>query len=342
MNPFVLLTRIDKYLLLLVGVVFLAAILPARGAGTRVIEVAVFAAVALLFFLYGARLPPRTVIDGLLHWRLQSVVFGSTYVLFPILGLAMTALLRRWLDPALVLGIMFVCVLPSTVQASIAFTSVAGGNVPAAMCSASVSNLFGMVLTPALVGLLLGAHDGGGISTKALQNVALQLVLPFVLGQLARPLIGAWLLDHKRITSVIDRGSILLVVYAAFSAGMVAGIWHQIDTFALLLVLMADSLLLALVLLINMLVSRIAGFSREDEITIVFCGSKKSMAGGIPMANILFPGHAVGLIVLPLILFHQAQLFACATLSQRYARRKTAPLQAAPATVTLSAKQSVA
>ena len=319
-----LLARVDRYLLL-VGTVVLAAILPVRGGGAKILDAAVFGAVALLFFLYGARLAPRAMLDGLLHWRLQALVFASTYVLFPIAGLILTTALGRWLDPALALGVMFVCVLPSTVQASIAFTSMAGGNIPAAMCSASLSNLSGMVLTPVLVGLLLSA-GGGGFSAKAFENVALQLVLPFILGQAARPFVGAWLLEHKRLTSVVDRGSILLVVYAAFSAGMVAGIWRQVGLLDLLLVLAADLLLLGAVLLANVWASRAAaGFSKEDEITIVFCGSKKSMVGGIPMANVLFPGHAIGLIVLPLMLFHQAQLFACATLAQRYARRLAAP-----------------
>jgi solute carrier family 10 (sodium/bile acid cotransporter), member 7 len=211
-------------------------------------------------------------------------------------------------------------VLPSTVQSSIAFTSIARGNVAAALCSASVSNLFGMVLTPALVALLLSTH-GAGFSFAAVQDIALQLLLPFAAGQALRPLIGAWLIRHKAITAVVDRGSILLVVYAAFSAGMVAGIWAQVTWASLGLVLLLDMLMLGLVLTATTCASRWMGFSTEDEIAIVFCGSKKSLAGGIPMANILFPGHAVGLIVLPLMLFHQAQLFICATLARRYAQR---------------------
>ncbi len=321
MNPAKLLSRlpIDHYLLLLIGTVILAAVLPARGIWAHVSSFAVYGAVALLFFLYGARLAPKAVVEGLLHWRLQSLVFASTFILFPLLGLGITTALRPWLPPALSLGIMFVCVLPSTVQSSIAFTSIGRGNVPAALCSASVSNLFGMVVTPALVALLLSGS--GGFSAQGLEDIALQLLLPFVAGQAVRPLIGAWLLRHKRITSVVDRGSVLLVVYAAFSAGMVAGIWHQVGWQSLALILVVDLALLAIVLAATTMASRAAGFSKEDEIAIVFCGSKKSMAAGIPMANILFHNHAIGLIVLPLMLFHQAQLFACATLAQRYARR---------------------
>jgi sodium/bile acid cotransporter 7 len=324
MTRFLARLNLDPYLLALIGTVALAAVLPARGVGALVMDKAVYAAVATLFFLYGARLAPKAVLDGLAHWRLQSLVFTSTFILFPLIGLALTRLLRPFLPPELSFGLMFVCVLPSTVQSSIAFTSIARGNVAAALCSASVSNLFGMVLTPALVALLLSAH-GAGFSFAAVKDIALQLLLPFIAGQALRPLIGAWLARHKAITAVVDRGSILLVVYAAFSAGMVADIWGQVTWFSLGLVLLLDMVMLGLVLVATTCASRWMGFSAEDEIAIVFCGSKKSMAGGIPMANILFPGHAVGLIVLPLMLFHQAQLFTCATLARRYARRGTNP-----------------
>ena len=311
---------IDPYLLMLVGTVIVAALLPARGVGHTIASWAVYAAVALLFFLYGARLSSQAVIEGIAHWRLQSLVLASTFVLFPLLGLAMTALLHPWLTPELALGLMFVCVLPSTVQSSIAFTSIARGNVPAALCSASVSNLFGMVLTPALVALLLSAR-GSGFSGKAIEDIALQLLLPFGLGQLARPWLGPFIIRHKVVTGFVDRGSILLVVYAAFSESVVQGVWSHMDYASLGLILLLDVVLLAIVIVATTTTSRWLGFSTEDEISIVFCGSKKSMASGLPMANILFPGQAVGAIVLPLMLFHQIQLFVCATLAQRYAAR---------------------
>lgn len=315
---------IDPYLVALMATVALAAVFPAHGVGATVANDAVSVAVALLFFLYGARLSPVAVWEGLLHWRLQSLVFASTYVLFPVLGLILTRTLGGWLPSELVAGLIFVCILPSTVQSSIAFTSIARGNVPAALCSASVSNLFGMVLTPLLVVLLLDSK-GGGFSTRAVESIALQLLMPFIAGQLLRRWIGPFLQRHKAPISIVDRGSILLVVYAAFSEGMVAGIWSQVTLGDLGLVIALDVVLLAAVLAITTFASRRLGFSKEDEIAIVFCGSKKSMASGIPMANILFPGQALGLIVLPLMLFHQAQLFACAVLAQRYARRPVRP-----------------
>lgn len=320
---------IDAYLIALMATVAVAAVLPAHGIGATVANGAVSVAVALLFFLYGARLSPLAVWQGLLHWRLQSLVFASTYVLFPLLGLALARAFGGLLPQELVAGLIFLCILPSTVQSSIAFTGIARGNVAAALCSASVSNLFGMVLTPLLVMLLLDSK-GGGFSTQAIENIALQLLLPFLAGQLLRRWIGPFLQRHKAPLSLVDRGSILLVVYAAFSEGMVAGIWSQVTLGDLALISLLGLVLLATVLVITTVASRRLGFSKEDEIAIVFCGSKKSMASGIPMANILFPGQALGLIVLPLMLFHQAQLVACAVLAQRYARRAGPETAAVP------------
>ena len=188
--------------------------------------------------------------------------------------------------------------LPSTVQSSIAFTAIAGGNVPAALCSASVSNLLGIVVTPLLAALFLEAH-GTGFNASGVRDIAFQLLLPFAAGQAVRPLIGGWLLRHAALTSFTDRGSIILIVYAAFSEGMVAGIWTQLTPLNFALVLLVDFLILVAVLAITAFLSRRLGFSRRDEIAIVFCGSKKSMAAGIPMANILFAGQGAGMILLP-------------------------------------------
>ena len=291
--------------------------LPVHGIGAVVAGHATNAAIALLFFLHGARLSPQAALAGARHWRLHVVVLASTFVLFPALGLGARALLPTLLTPPLWTGVILLCVLPSTVQSSIAFTSIARGNVPAAICAATASNLFGMLLTPLLAGLLLGAQ--GGFSPHGAGDIVLQLLLPFVAGQLARPLIGDWALRHKTLLGLVDRGSILLVVYAAFSEGVTQGIWHQLGLADLGRLMVVDVALLAAVLAITTYGSRLLGFSRADEVTIVFCGSKKSLASGLPMATVLLAGQSVGLIVLPLMLFHQIQLMVCAALAKRYA-----------------------
>ncbi|WP_395942723.1 bile acid:sodium symporter family protein [Brevundimonas sp.] len=323
---------IDPYLLMLLATVVLAAVLPARGAAAGIAEGVATAAVALLFFLYGARLSPQAIWAGLSHWRLQGMVLASTFLLFPILGLAVFWATRGWLAPDLALGLLYLCLLPSTVQSSIAFTAIARGNVPAALCAASISNLLGVVITPLLVMLLLPVGDGAGVSLSSIEGIALQILAPFLAGQLARPLIGAWLTRHGRLTSMVDRGSILLVVYAAFSAGVVSGVWSRVSAGDLAAVLILNGVILAAAIAVTTVASRRLGFSRADEIAIVFCGSKKSMASGVPMATILFAAHSVSLIVLPLMLFHQVQLFVCAVLARRYAQASQDPEPAEPLT----------
>jgi sodium/bile acid cotransporter 7 len=320
---------VDTFLLLLMATVALAAVLPVRGQGAVWTEHAASAAVAILFFLYGTRLAPRNLLEGLLHWRLQGLVFAATYGVFPLLGLSLVWLAGGWLPPALALGLMFVCVLPSTVQSSIAFTSIAAGNVPAALCAATLSNLAGIVMTPALVALLLSARSGG-FNLDALWSIALNLLLPFVVGQVMRPWIGSWMGRHKALTGLVDRGSILLVVYGAFSEGVVAGIWQQLAPSSLAILVLLDSVLLALAMLGSWAAARMIGLKRADEVVAVFCGSKKSLATGIPMANILFAGQAVGLVVLPLMLFHQIQLFVCAAFARRYAQATARAVNQAP------------
>lgn len=308
---------IDPYIAAIVGMVALASLLPAEGAGFKVASVAGTGAIALLFFLQGARLSTQAALAGAKHWRLHAMVLASTFLLFPAIGLTLHALVPHLLSPPLWAGLLMLCLLPSTVQSSIAFTSIAHGNVAAALCAATASNLFGILLTPLLAGLLLSAH--GGFSLHAVGDIVVQLLLPFVAGQLVRPWIGAWIRDHKAVGMMVDRGSILLIVYVAFSEGVTHGIWHQVDAAQLGVLLLLDAALLAAVLLLTSLGSRLLGFDRADRITTVFCGSKKSLASGLPMASVLFAGQSVGLIILPLMLFHQIQLMVCAALARRWA-----------------------
>ncbi len=314
---------IDRFTLALAATVAAAALVPVQGSAAIGLKYATDLAIGAMFFLYGARLPREAIRGGLVNWRLHLLVLASTFAVFPVLGLAMRALAPGFLSPDLALGILFLCMLPSTVQSSIAFTSIARGNVAAAICSASASNLIGVVLTPVMAALILSTH--GGFSPHAIGAIAIQLLFPFVLGQLARPWLGRWAAANRRLLSVTDRGSILLVVYGAFSEATVGGIWRQLPAADFAIVVAVNLALLGLVLTITTLASRAFGFARSDEIAIVFCGSKKSLASGVPMAGILFAGHAVGLVVLPLMLFHQIQLMVCAVLARRYAGMQIAP-----------------
>ncbi|MFB7172359.1 bile acid:sodium symporter family protein [Streptomyces sp. NPDC056254] len=308
---------LDPYVLALLGTVGLAALLPARGAAATAAGTASTAAVALLFFLYGARLSTREALDGLRHWRLHLTVLTCTFLLFPVLGLALRALTPGLLPPPLQSGLLFLCLVPSTVQSSIAFTSIARGNVPAAICAGSFSSLAGIVLTPLLAAALLSGHTGG-FSPDSLLRITLQLLLPFLLGQTLRRWVDGFLTRHRKTLGYVDRGSILLVVYTAFSAGMAAGIWQQVSPLRLGALMLVEAVLLAVMLLVTWYGAARLGFGREDRIAIQFAGSKKSLAAGLPMAGVLF-GAQAGLAVLPLMLFHQMQLMVCAVLARRRA-----------------------
>ena len=316
----------DNFTLALLGTVTLASVLPASGVAAQALEGITVAAVALLFFLHGAKLSRDAIVAGLSHWRLHLVVVGTTFVLFPLLGWVLRPVLLPLVTPGLYTGILYLCVLPATVQSAIAFTAMARGNMPAAICSASASTLLGIVITPLLVGLLLpeAQQQAGAVQHDTLANIGritLQLLVPFVAGHLLRPWIGGFVQRRAAALKLVDQGSILLVVFTAFSAAVVEGLWRQLPASALLGLVVVCAVLLTLALVTTTWVARRMGFSKEDEITLVFCGSKKSLASGVPMAKVLFASHAVGAIVLPIMVFHQMQLMVCAVLAQRYARR---------------------
>jgi solute carrier family 10 (sodium/bile acid cotransporter), member 7 len=316
-----LLTRLkpDWYLVLIIAVAALASFLPARG------EVAIWlgwvtkAAIALVFFLHGARLSREAVIGGMMHWRLHLVVLGATFGLFPLLCLGIAALPGAITPQPLAAGIVFLGCLPSTIQSSIAFVGIARGNVPAAVAAASASNLLGVFLTPLLVAWLL--HAQGGVSGNSLVSIVLQLLVPFVLGQVARPWIGTWVAARAKALSKVDRGSILLVVYTAFSGAVVEGVWNRLGALDIGRMVILSLVLLAIVLAVTAGLARLLGFSKADQIAIIFCGSKKSLASGAPMAAALFTPAVAGVALIPLMIFHQVQLIVCAAIAQRYAQR---------------------
>jgi sodium/bile acid cotransporter 7 len=312
--------RNESFTLALLATVGLATLAPVRGTLAGIADVMTDLAIAVLFFLHGARLSHSAIVSGMTAWRLHLLVFASTFLLFPLLGLTIKPLSHWILTPELYIGVLFLCALPSTVQSSIAFTSIAGGNIPAAVCSASASNLLGVFLTPLLMSMLAGRVDGTADPIDAIAKIMLQLLVPFVAGHLSRPRIGAWIERHRSILRYTDQSTILLVVYTAFSASVIQGLWQNTPPAALFGLIAVSCFLLAVVMLLLVLLARKLGFSRQDEIAIVFCGSKKSLATGVPMAKVLFATGSLGAIVLPIMLFHQIQLIVCAFVAQRYAR----------------------
>jgi solute carrier family 10 (sodium/bile acid cotransporter), member 7 len=300
----------DRFVLWLLAAVAAASLLPVRGAAAVLVDGLTLAAIFALFFLHGVRLPRHALLAGLTDWRLHATILAATYVAFPLIGLALAAAFPNLLPPMLWAGILFLAALPSTVQSSIAYTSIARGNVAGAVAAAAFSNLVGVFLTPLLVTLMLETQ-GGGASFAGIGKIVALLFLPFVLGHALRPWLFPLVEHRPRLTTFVDKGTILLAVYGAFSAAAVGGLWGRIPPASIAAVVGLCLVMLALILAFTWAIGRL-GFSRESRAAILFCGSVKSLASGVPMARILFPGPAAGIVILPIMIFHTAQLIVSA------------------------------
>ncbi|HFG8808634.1 TPA: bile acid:sodium symporter family protein [Corynebacterium striatum] len=312
------LKKIDPLILLIISAVVVAIIFPARGHFAEVFDSLTNVVIALLFYLYGARLSTQEALNGLKNWRLHLTILALTFVLYPILGLALRPL-TLFISHDMYLGILYLTLVPSTVQSSVAFTSVAKGNIAGAIVSASASNLVGVIMTPLLVMALMGAGNGISIDSSVFVEISLLLLAPFILGQLTRK----WVKDFaaSKGTKIVDRGSITMVVYAAFSKGVVDGIWDSISIWEIVFLVVLSILMVAFMLWLTKILGSKLGFPRADVIAIEFCGSKKSLATGLPMASVIFASGStsLGLLILPLMIYHQVQLLTCSWLAARYA-----------------------
>jgi len=315
--------RPDTFTVLLIGAIVLASFLPATGSAGSLLATAGTIAVALLFFFHGAALSREQIVAGASHWRLHILITTLTFVFFPLAVLpinGMSSFAPTWMPADLGLGFLYLGVLPSAVSSSIAYTAMARGNVPAAICSAAASNVFGMMLTPFLLLLLVSSAGSGDFAVgEALKDIVLQLLLPFAVGHAMRPVLGGYLARNESLMARYDKCVIWLIVYSAFSHSVESGLWQNLPVKAIVLTILICIGLLALFMFFARFLVRRFGFSLEDEAAVVFCGSKKSLASGLPMAKVLFSGHpGFGMIVLPIMCYNQVQIILGAILAQKY------------------------
>jgi sodium/bile acid cotransporter 7 len=312
--------RIDPFIVALLAAAVVASFVPATGDALDVLKAVSLVAIGLLFFLYGTRLSTSETLAGLRHWRLHAFVLATTFVAFPLAGLSARLLEPGILTPALASGVLLLCLVPTTVQSNVVYTRIAGGNVAAAVVSASLSSLIGVFLTPALVALLMTAD--AKVDANSVLRIVLQLFVPFVAGQLLRPAIGTWIGRREPRLRFFERGSIVLVVFVAFSEGAEADIWSTLSIWSVLALVGVCAVLLALAIGWTWGGAKALGFSRPDQITVLFCGSNKSLASGLPIASVLFSGGTLALLVLPLMFYHQLQIIAGALMATRLARAR--------------------
>jgi sodium/bile acid cotransporter 7 len=315
--------RVDGFLVGMVAAVGLAWLWPGPGAegGWLHPELLTKAGVALVFFLHGLALPFAALRAGTLRWPLHLVVQASTYLLFPLMGMALLALAGNRMPEGLRIGFFFLCALPSTVSSSVALTATAGGNVAAAVFNATLSALLGVVLTPLWLSAYLGAEGGGQPVGEVIVDLVKWLVLPLAVGQCIRPWLGAWAARNKKRINLVDRGTILLLVYTSFCDSVERGVWTENGWGVIAATVAGTALLLALALATTSALCRLAGFPEGDRIAAVFCGSKKTLASGVPMASLIFGQNpALGLILLPIMVYHPIQLVVGGMLAGRWAR----------------------
>ncbi|MBF6630307.1 MAG: bile acid:sodium symporter [Comamonas sp.] len=319
----------DRFTCLLMGAVIVASFFPARGSVSEVLSYLASGVIFLLFFLHGIKLSRPAIWEGIGHWRLHLLVTAMTFAFFPVVGWALQPVLEPAFGHELYMGVLFLCAVPATVQSAITLTALAKGNMPAAICSASGSTLMGILLTPLLVGVLMRIQVASGSEgmLHSIGKIAVQLFLPFLLGHLLRPWLAPVLQKHAKPVKALDQSAILLVVYSAFSGAVLGGIWDKVPLPNLLMLIALCAVILALSMGMCVLASRRLGFSTEDEVAVLFCGAQKSLVSGVPMAKVMFAAPAVGLMILPLMIYHPMQLMVSAVVAGRYGRRASKPAQ---------------
>jgi solute carrier family 10 (sodium/bile acid cotransporter), member 7 len=279
--------------------------------------------VAIVFFLHGLGLSPKAIKQGVSNWKLHAYIQSATFLVYPLLWLILGNTLLAYLPSALAFGFCYLFVLPSTISSSVAMTSVGKGNVPGAIFNASLSSLLGVVITPLLIQLFMGLEGVQLDLLGSVTSIAKLLLLPMIVGQLLRPVLVAWTERHKAVVNKVDKYVILLIVYNAFCDSVANGIWSDFS-----ISMLAGSIALCAIILLVMVHSiqwgaRKVGFEISDEVAAVFCGTKKTLAAGVPMAKVIFGADPnLGMLLLPIMLYHPIQIFYCAILANRYAKRR--------------------
>lgn len=264
----------------------------------------------LIFFLYGLKLNPERIRQGMSNWKMHLVIQGTTFLLFPLLVLPFYPLLKGTSLELFWIALFFLAALPSTVSSSVVMVSMAGGNIPGAIFNASISGMIGILVTPLWMGLFLNrTGEILGYGTILIQ-LLVQIILPVLLGLLLHRWLGQWVGRHLRPLARFDQTIILLIVYESFSHSFLSGMFQSVSLVVLGGLTSAVVVLFFLIWWLTGRIAHIFRFSREDTITTRFAGSKKSLVHGSVFAALLFPGTAgIGIYLLPIMIYHAFQLF---------------------------------
>jgi solute carrier family 10 (sodium/bile acid cotransporter), member 7 len=316
---------LNTFFLLLVFMVVLAWLFPELGADNSVLPLGAITTygVSFIFFFYGVSLDPQKLKAGLRNWRLHLVIQLTTFVLFPIVAWVILYFFGTPAEP-LWLGFYYLAVLPSTVSSSVVMVSIAGGNVPAAIFNASISSIIGIFVTPVWMAAYTSSASSGEIGLAGvILKLCLQVLLPVVIGVLMHKPLGAWAERNKVWLRKLDQLTILLIVFTAFSESFREKMFDGFTAVEITLLAVAMLLFFLIMALLMHFLSVATGFAREDRITIIFCGSKKSIIQGAVMGKVLLSSASLGIILLPLMLYHALQLMAGSIIAQAMNHKKT-------------------
>lgn len=309
----------DKFIWLLSGAVVLATLFPVHGQAEEIARIAFNAGIFLIFLLHGIRLERNEVKSGLRNIRLQGTIFFWVFGVMLVIGLALSDIVDQVLPADVALGFLFLGVLPSTVQSATSYCAIAKGNVAASVVASAFINLVGVLLSPLLFALLASAA-GVEITINTIYKIAAILILPFALGQIFQKFLRPFVMRHNDITGWLDKGAIALAVYVSFSAAIIAGMWSRVSGPEFGWLALALTAWLVLAFGGTWILGGMMKFVRGDRKTLLFSGAQKSVAIGAPLAAIIFVPERAGMVILPLIFYHLAQLFVSAPIAVRLAR----------------------
>lgn len=315
---------LDEFLLGIILMVILAYYYPAPGLKEGMVSIKGIAnlGVSLIFYFYGLRLSPAKIKLGLNNWRLHLLIQSTTFLLFPIIISLIKPFFNEGNYEALWIGSFYMAALPSTVSSSVVMVSIAGGNLPAAIFNASFSSLIGIFLTPLWMSLIFTADTGDFNFMIILGKLIVQVLIPLILGILSISFLGSFAEKNKVKLKYLDQIIILMIVYSSFCTSFSEGMFNILDTADIVLLSFFMILLFFIVYGIVFLFSSVLNFNNEDRITALFCGSKKSLVQGTVMSKVLFVNNpALGLILLPIMIYHALQLVIASIIAQKMAKK---------------------
>ena len=315
--------KIDKFVIAIIITVIAAYIYPDLGKGesAQVLNTLSSIGISLIFFFYGLKLSPQQIKIGLKNWKLHALIQATTFIVFPLIVLTVYPLITED-NKAIWLAYMFLAALPSTVSSSVVMVSIAKGNIPAAIFNASISGLIGVILTPLWIGLFMTSTGTDYSLIEVYQKLLLEILAPVILGLLLRQFLGAFALKHSKKITLFDKSVILLIIYKSFSKSFLDRIFENLSLLKLLAVLAVAILIFWIAYFFIGFVAKRFNFSIEDRITAQFCGTKKSLVHGTVFSKILFQNASfLGIILLPIMMFHAFQIVAISVIAAKHGRR---------------------